>query len=176
MINNHSIQSFNSIFNSKTRYNYSFKEFIHSNSKKLFNNRSKICIMAYHLHFQLLLFIQYFIQSYRKIIHSMNLFSLKKIQNYSFKKNIFIHVKIRSLPIDHWDTCYISDNWEQQYGQLHCDLWIKSDGDSIRYSGDFLDTQVSLAPTHVSWLVHPSVRWLVTLSDFQSLVSNGRSN
>ena len=36
----------------------------------------------------------------------------------------------------------------------------------------FLDTQVSLAPTHVSWLVGP----LVTLSDFQSLVSNGRSN
>ena len=32
----------------------------------------------------------------------------------------------------------------------------------------FLDTQVSLAPTHVSKLV--------TLSDFQSLVSNGRSN
>ena len=36
----------------------------------------------------------------------------------------------------------------------------------------FLDTQVSLAPTHVSKLVGPSV----TLSDFQSLVSNGRSN
>ena len=36
----------------------------------------------------------------------------------------------------------------------------------------FLDTQVSLAPTHVSKLVS----WLVTLSDFQSLVSNGRSN
>ena len=25
---------------------------------------------------------------------------------------------------DTWDTDYISDNWEQQYGQLHCDLWI----------------------------------------------------
>ena len=36
----------------------------------------------------------------------------------------------------------------------------------------FLDTQVSLAPTHVSKLVGK----LVTLSDFQSLVSNGRSN
>ena len=40
----------------------------------------------------------------------------------------------------------------------------------------FLDTQVSLAPTHVSWLVGWLVSWLVTLSDFQSLVSNGRSN
>ena len=40
----------------------------------------------------------------------------------------------------------------------------------------FLNTQVSLAPTHVSKLVGWSVRPLVTLSDFQSLVSNGRSN
>ena len=40
----------------------------------------------------------------------------------------------------------------------------------------FLDTQVSLAPTHVSWLVSWLVGPLVTLSDFQSLVSNGRSN
>ena len=31
----------------------------------------------------------------------------------------------------------------------------------------FLDTQVSLAPTHVRL----SVGWLVTLSDFQSLVA-----
>ena len=38
-----------------------------------------------------------------------------------------------------------------------------------------LDTQVSLAPTHVSWLVGPSVGWSVTLSDFQSLVSHGGS-
>merc|ERR1712208_129139 len=30
--------------------------------------------------------------------------------------------------------------------------------------------------THVSPCVGPLVRWLVTLSDFQSLVSNGRSN
>jgi len=35
---------------------------------------------------------------------------------------------------------------------------------------------VSLAPTHVSWLVGKLVGPLVTLSDFQSLVSNGRSN
>ena len=35
----------------------------------------------------------------------------------------------------------------------------------------FLDTQVSLAPTHVSKLVGPSVCPLVTLSDFQSLVA-----
>ena len=45
---------------------------------------------------------------------------------------------------------------------------------------DFLDTQMSLAPTHVSWLVGwlvgKLVSWLVTLSDFQSLVSNGQSN
>ena len=37
---------------------------------------------------------------------------------------------------DTWDTDYISDNWEQQYEQLHCDLWIESDGDSIRNSCD----------------------------------------
>ena len=35
----------------------------------------------------------------------------------------------------------------------------------------FLDTQVSLAPTHVSKLVSPLVGLLVTLSDFQSLVA-----
>ena len=37
---------------------------------------------------------------------------------------------------DTWDTDYISDNWEQQYGQLYCDLLIESDGDSIRNSCD----------------------------------------
>ena len=42
--------------------------------------------------------------------------------------------------------------------------------------GNFLDTQVSLAPTHVSKLVSWLVSPFVTLSDFQSLVSNGRSN
>ena len=40
----------------------------------------------------------------------------------------------------------------------------------------FLDTQVSPAPTHVSKLVSWLVGKQVTLSDFQSLVSNGRSN
>ena len=44
------------------------------------------------------------------------------------------------LRLDTWDTDYISDNREQQYGQLHCDLWIESDGDSIRNSCDvFID-------------------------------------
>ena len=45
-----------------------------------------------------------------------------------------------------------------------------------RSGSHFLDTQVSLAPTHVSWYVGKLVRWSVTLSDFQSLVSNGRTN
>ena len=35
------------------------------------------------------------------------------------------------LRLDTCDTEYISDNWERQYQQLHCDLWIKSDGDRI---------------------------------------------
>ena len=45
-----------------------------------------------------------------------------KQQNYSFKRIC--------------DTDHISDNCEQQYGQLHCDIWIESDGDSIRNSCD----------------------------------------
>ena len=40
------------------------------------------------------------------------------------------------LTLDTWDTDYIADNWEQQYEQLLCDLWIKSDGDCIRNSCD----------------------------------------
>ena len=44
------------------------------------------------------------------------------------------------MRLDTWDTDYISDNWEQQYEQLHCDLWIQSDGDSIRNSCDVLKT------------------------------------
>ena len=45
---------------------------------------------------------------------------------------------------DTWDTDYISDNWEQQYGQLHCNLWIESDGDSIRNSCDVLKCKYSI--------------------------------
>ena len=45
---------------------------------------------------------------------------------------------ICDLRLDTWDTDYISDNWEQQYEQLHCDLWIQCDGDSIRNSCDVL--------------------------------------
>ena len=40
-------------------------------------------------------------------------------------------------------------------------------------TGCFLDTQVSLAPTHVRWLVSKLVSKSVTLSDFQSLVAPG---
>ena len=40
------------------------------------------------------------------------------------------------LILDTWDTDYIADNWEQQYKQLLCDLWIKSDRDGIRNSCD----------------------------------------
>ena len=43
---------------------------------------------------------------------------------------------------------------------------------SLSQSKHFLDTQASLEPTPVSQLVN----WSVTLSDFQSLVSNSRSN
>ena len=38
--------------------------------------------------------------------------------------------------LDTWDTDYLADNWEQQYKRLLCDLWIKSDRDSIRNSCD----------------------------------------
>ena len=40
------------------------------------------------------------------------------------------------LTLETWDTYYIADNWEQQYKQLLCDLWIKSDRDSICNSCD----------------------------------------
>ena len=43
-------------------------------------------------------------------------------------------LEICDLRLDTWDTDYISDNWEQQYGQLHCD------GDSIRNSCDVFNT------------------------------------
>ena len=50
---------------------------------------------------------------------------------------------------------------------IYCSTKTKS-----KYTGCFLDTQVSLAPTHVSWSVSKSV----TLSDFNRYLSNGRSN
>ena len=56
-----------------------------------------------------------------------------------FQKN-FRFLK-SDLRLDTWDTGYISDNWEQQYEQLHCDLWIQSDGDSIRNSCDVILTE-----------------------------------
>ena len=45
-------------------------------------------------------------------------------------------LEICDLRLDTWDTDYVSDNWKQQYEQLHYDLWIQSDGDSIRNSCD----------------------------------------
>ena len=48
-----------------------------------------------------------------------------------FWKNFQIFWKSCDLTLDTWDTDYIADNWEQQYKQLLCDLWIKSDRDSI---------------------------------------------
>ena len=42
------------------------------------------------------------------------------------------------------------------------------------FNAFFLDTHVSLAPTHVSLSVRWSVRPLVTLSDFQSASVSGR--
>ena len=45
-------------------------------------------------------------------------------------------LEICDLRLDTWDTDYIFDNWEQQYEQLHCDLWMQSDGDSIGNSCD----------------------------------------
>ena len=64
--------------------------------------------------------------------------------------------------------------WNLELKMMISWLWWCCNG------SQFLDTQVSLAPTHVSWLVGwlvgLSVGWSVTLSDFQSLVSNGRTN
>ena len=63
-----------------------------------------------------------------------------------FQKNIRFSEKFQSnlktcyLRLDTWETDYISDNWEQQYEQLHCALWIQSDGDSIRNSCDVFAT------------------------------------
>ena len=69
-------------------------------------------------------------------------------------------------------SCWTFGCWQTVALPRHCPLLC---GD-LETGQLFLDTQVSLAPTHVSWLVGWLVSWLVTLSDFQSLVSNGRSN
>ena len=60
--------------------------------------------------------------------------------------------KFCDLRHDTWDTDYISDNWEQQYGQLHCDLWIESDGDSIRNSCDVSVKNADFTPNHKGFL------------------------
>ena len=54
-----------------------------------------------------------------------------KTMTYTFRA-----LETCDLRLDTWDTDFISDNWEQQYQDLHCDPWIKSDGDSIRNSCD----------------------------------------
>ena len=57
------------------------------------------------------------------------------------------------LTLDTWDTDYIADNWEQQYKQLLCDLWIKCNGDSIHNSCDVLLRSGSdLTQTNAIWL------------------------
>ena len=55
-----------------------------------------------------------------------------------FLKGFRFFESFSDLRLDTWDTDYIFDNWEQQYEQLHCDLWIESDGDSIRNSCDVI--------------------------------------
>ena len=67
---------------------------------------------------------------------------MKKFQSFGkfsdFLKVFRFFESFCDLRLDTWDTDYIFDNWEQQYEQLHCDLWIQSDGDSIRNSCDVL--------------------------------------
>ena len=60
-------------------------------------------------------------------------------------------------------SCWTFGCWQTVALPRHCPLLC---GD-LETGQLFLDTQVSLAPTHVSWLVG----WSVTLSDFQSLVA-----
>ena len=56
----------------------------------------------------------------------------KKTKTMTFREHPQrVTLKTCDLRLDTWDTDYISDNCEQQYQQLHCDPWIKSDGDSI---------------------------------------------
>ena len=56
---------------------------------------------------------------------------------------------------DTWDTDYISDNWEQQYGQLLCDLWIESDGDSICNSCDVCKVYLLSFASFYKVFIHP---------------------
>ena len=55
---------------------------------------------------------------------------------FRFFVNFRLFESFCDLRLDTWDTDYFFDNWEQQYEQLHCDLWIQSNGDSIRNSCD----------------------------------------
>ena len=59
-----------------------------------------------------------------------------KTMTYTFREHPQRALETCDLRLDTWDTDFISDNWEQQYQHLHCDPWIKSDGDSIRNSCD----------------------------------------
>ena len=54
----------------------------------------------------------------------------------SLQKIVRFFESFCDLRLDTWDTDYICYSSEQQYEQLHCDLWIQSDGDSIRNSCD----------------------------------------
>ena len=67
------------------------------------------------------------------------------MENCQIFGKIQIFWKSCDLTLDTWDTDYIADNWEQQYLQLLCDLWIKGDGDSIRNSCDVSDILLMLA-------------------------------
>ena len=49
-------------------------------------------------------------------------------------RKISVCWKFGDLTFNTGDTGYISHNWKQQYEQLHWDLWIQNDGDSIRNS------------------------------------------
>ena len=51
---------------------------------------------------------------------------------------------------DIWDTDNNSDNWEPEFMKIFVAWQLIVTLDSIRNSCDVLDTQVSLAPTHVS--------------------------
>ena len=67
------------------------------------------------------------------------------------------------LRLDTWGTDYISDNWEQQYEQLHFDLWIQSDGDSIRNSCDvffvFWQIEIQMKIGWVGWSTNHGCGW-----------------